>query len=302
MRGVMLKISMAMLAIPLVAPMIHAQRDIVRPSVPPEELRYGSDALQRLDYWRGAGKDAPLILFVHGGGWSRGDKRNAIGGEQVPHFTGAGYAFASVGYHLVPDAKVEDQAQDVADAIAFLIRDADRLNLDRRKIVLMGHSAGAHLAALVGTDPRYLERAGLKTDIVGGVVLLDGAGYDVARQMDDAGPFLRRMYNQAFGNDPVRQRALSPTLHAGKPNADSFLILHVNRADSRVQSEALGAALRSAGTPARVEEIVGENHMTLNRGLGAQGDQATALIDAFAGQVFAYKGDWKRPKLVPVRE
>src|SRR6185295_12265543 len=153
------------------------------------EIAYGGDARQRLDFTPAAGQSgAPLVLFIHGGAWSLGDK--AMAGHMAAHFHERGYAFASVDYRLVPDADPHQQAEDVAAAISRLIADAPRLGIDRARVMIMGHSAGAHLAALVGTDPSYLAAHHLPISAIGGVVLLDGAGYDVAAQMRFAGPLL----------------------------------------------------------------------------------------------------------------
>ena len=103
-------------------------------------------------------------MFVHGGGWSIGDKRTGAG-VKAAHFTAQGWAFASVNYRLVPGATVEQQANDIASAIAFARIHAAENGLDPDRIVVMGHSAGAHLAALVGTDPRYLKAAGVPTAV-----------------------------------------------------------------------------------------------------------------------------------------
>ena len=123
----------------------------------PQTLSYGSNPLQVLDFYRaqGTAKPAPLVLFVHGGGWKRGSKDNAAGGWKQIHYPASGYAYASINYRLVPDATVEQQAADVAAALAHLLTRADALGIDRTRVVLMGHSAGAHLVALVGTDERY---------------------------------------------------------------------------------------------------------------------------------------------------
>lgn len=123
--------------------------------------------------------------------------------------------------------------------------------------MLAGHSAGAHLSALVATDPQYLRRAGVGMERIKGVILLDGAAYDVPVQAGEGPGIMRPTYTQAFGTDPARQRALSPTLNAAAPNAPRFLILHVEREDGRRQSEALAAALRKAGTQAEVRALRG---------------------------------------------
>lgn len=255
-----------------------------------EQLRYGKDSLQDMDYWRADKRGAPLVLFVHGGGWKRGDKSNATGRAKIAHYHALGYAFASINYRLVPEATVEQQAQDVADALAFLRRQADALGFDPARIVLMGHSAGAHLVALVGTDMRYFERAGLRPDAVRGIVPLDGAAYDVAQQMTQAGPLMARTFAQAFGADSARQRALSPTLHAARPNAPGFLILHVDREDGKEQAEALAAALRKAGTPAEVAALEGKGlrgHMQINRSMGDPDYPGTPIVDRYLARLFA---------------
>ncbi|MBO9497969.1 MAG: alpha/beta hydrolase [Novosphingobium sp.] len=258
-----------------------------------QTLGYGSDRAQSLDFWRAdkARGPAPLVLFVHGGGWTRGSKDNATGRDKAPHYTAEGYNFASINYRLVPDATVEQEAQDVADAVASLVKRADALGIDRHRIVLMGHSAGAHLVALVGTDPRYLRAAGLSESDIAGIVPIDGAAYDVAAQMQaHAGPWISTMYGNAFGTDPARQRALSPTLQAAAPNAPAFLILHVQRPDGIEQSEALAAALRKGGTPVEIEGFPGtglRGHMTINRRLGDPDYAATGVVDAWLKKVFA---------------
>lgn len=250
------------------------------------EHSFGTDPLQKLDFWaaKDKAKPAPIVIFVHGGGWKRGDKRNATGAAKVTHFLEQGYAVASVNYRLVPAAKVEDQAADVATAFAWLRSNAARLNIDPARMVLMGHSAGAHLVALVGTDPRYARAAGFALSDIRGVIPLDGAAYDVAAQLADGGKFMQDTYAQAFGSDPARQKALSPTLHADGPNAPAFLILHVDRDDGKRQSEALGAALSKAGTPAQVTRIAGRGligHAEINRKLGQPDYPATPVVDAW---------------------
>ncbi len=250
------------------------------------EHSFGTDPLQKLDFWaaKDTAKPAPIVIFVHGGGWKRGDKRNATGAAKVTHFREQGYAVASVNYRLVPAAKVEDQAADVATAFAWLRSNAKRLNIDPARMVLMGHSAGAHLVALVGTDPTYSRAAGFALSDIRGVIPLDGAAYDVAAQMADGPGIMKDTYKQAFGSDPARQKSLSPTLHTAGPNAPAFLILHVDRDDGKRQSEGLGAALRTAGTPAQVTRIEGRGlvgHMEINRKLGQADYTATPIVDAW---------------------
>ncbi len=243
------------------------------------EMSFGSDPAQSFDLWTSVkGGKAPLVVFIHGGGWSIGDKRSGLG-EKHTHFTGIGYAFASLNYRLVPKVTPVEQAQDVAAALALLRKQP---GIDPDRIVIMGHSAGAHLAALVGTDPRYFAGAGVPMASVRGVILLDGAGYDVAKQMAAPANLVAAMYKAAFTTDPKRQAELSPAHHAAAPNADSWLIINdADRPDSQAQSDMLAAALTKAGARAERMPLSNTSHMLLNRNVGKAGDAETARIDAF---------------------
>ncbi len=275
------------------------------------EMAYGKDPLQKLDYWRpkkpGSPLESrsrnsspryywrpkkpgsPLVVFVHGGGWKRGDKSDSTG-QKASHFLDQGYGFASINYRLVPANTVEDEAQDVASALAYLIQQSDTLGFDKTKVVLMGHSAGAHLSALVGTDMQYLKKAGLNPKSLCGVIPLDGACYDVPRQIAEGGDFMQDTYVQAFGNDRFRQAALSPTHHAAAPNSPAFLILHVQRVDGTKQSRALGEALIKAGTKAEVRGFEGvglKGHAEINRRLGDPDYPATPVVDQWLKHRFS---------------
>ncbi len=255
-----------------------------------QALAYGADPLQAIDYWPGPSRDAPLVVFVHGGGWSRGDKRMMTGSDKLAHWHAQGYAVASVNYRLVPSATVEQEAGDVAAAVAYLKAHATTLGFDARRIALVGHSAGAHLVALIGTDPAYLRSAGLSFADIDGVVPLDGAAYDVPLQLGEGPRIMGRTYRQAFGDDAARQERLSPTAQAAAPNAPEFLILHVQRPDGVKQSEALGAALRRAGTAAEVRGFAGTGlagHAEINRRMGDPAYPATPVLDGFLARVFS---------------
>ncbi|MET3722179.1 alpha/beta hydrolase [Sphingomonas trueperi] len=281
----------------LAGPPVLAQQQVAPATpfafAPKRNLAYGAAPEQKLDYYpptvptRSA---PPLIVFVHGGGWEHGSKDNATGAAKIRHFTGEGYAFATINYRLVPGATVEQQAQDVAAALAWLVAHARELGFNPGRMVLMGHSAGAHLAALVGTDPRYMHAQDLMLDQLRGVVLLDGAAYDVPAQMAEAGRFMRPIYSEAFGSDPARQRALSPIAHTKGPNVLSFLILHVQREDGTRQSEALAKALRAEGSKVEVQGFEGQGlrgHVAMNRQLGEADYPATAVVDRWLSATFA---------------
>jgi arylformamidase len=252
------------------------------------EFAYGRDVKHRLDFIapKSAAGPVPLVVFIHGGGWSIGDK--AYGdAAKATYFTGRGYAYASLNYRLVPDATVEQQGADIAAGLAYLRANARTLGVDPDRIVIMGHSAGAHLAALVASDPAYLNAARVPMASVKGVILLDGAAYDVARQVADPRNKLPSMYKAAFGTDPKRHVALSPTKNAAGPNVADWLILPVaGRADSNEQSQNLATALRRGGSRVIVTPITNSSHMKINKDLGVVGDFATAQVERFVTVVF----------------
>ncbi len=253
---------------------------------------YGAHSRQTVDYFAAkgepqadlSGNPPPLVLFIHGGGWKFGDHKVSVV-NKPKHFTESGYAFASTGYRLLPDAPVEEQARDIGLAIAVLRGQADALGFDPDRIVLMGHSAGAHLAALVSTDPQY---AGDSFDAIQGVIPLDGAGYDIARNMASASGRAALLYADVFGDDPARQAALSPITHVGGPDAPHWLILYVaGRERSGDQSRLLAESLTSAGADAQTVAVPDTDHRQLNQNLGLSGDAATEQVDAFLARVFA---------------
>ena len=212
----------------------------------PQTIAYGTHSpAQSLDLYRPTTASSPLVMFVHGGGWTRGDKRGGvrIADALVP----AGYAVASVDTRMPPEGGVADEAQDVASAAAFLLAHAGQFGLDPNRFVLMGHSAGGHLVALVATDPSYARTAGLDMRHLSAVVTLDGV-FDVTSQNERT---------EVFGADPRVRSALSPVSHVreiiGHP---VFCLLHedtIPRFGS--QADAFAAALRGAGQTV-VETVV----------------------------------------------
>lgn len=109
--------------------------------------------LQRLDVYTPADGAAPypVVVIIHGGGWTVGDKRGELPLSAIPGFLGLGYAVASVNYRLAPDAAFPAQLLDVKAAVRYLRANAALLQLDPDRFAAVGESAGAHLAALLGT-------------------------------------------------------------------------------------------------------------------------------------------------------
>ena len=251
-----------------------------RATAAPEEIAYGEDRRQRLDVYPRPGLNgAPILMFVHGGGWSFGDKSavNALPGFAERH----GWLLASAGYRLAPQVDAGGCAQDVADAVAWMLQNAAKYGGDPKRFYLMGHSAGAQIVALVGIDPQYLRAHGLKPSDLAGVIALDGAGYDAAAELDELKdhPLMRKMYERAFG---LRAADLSATrlVRAGVAYPP-FLILYTDRDSARRRSDELVGRLHAVGGNAADYLALGKNHMQINHDLGVGGDPEGARVARF---------------------
>jgi acetyl esterase/lipase len=248
-------------------------------------LAYGPEARQGLElFTRVNSGRSPLIVYVHGGGWSTGSPKDGARGSQPDHFTSRGYAYATVAYRFVPAVTVEQQLSDIAEAIAYLRRLPE---VQPDSIVLIGHSSGAHLAALLATDPAYLGAANVPFEAVRGVVLLDPAALDVSPFMAGGGGAIDRYYRPAFGSSPERWSALSPIKHLAEPNAPAWAVFYdANNMAAAMQGADLAAGLIGAGADARLENVNGTSHLRLNNEIGQPGDRTTISIDTFLTRLF----------------
>jgi len=260
----------------------------VRAIRPTRSVLFGSHQRQRVDIYEPEGvvEPLPLILFVHGGGWRTGDNKYVQG--KPAFYNEKDYFFASTGYRLLPDHPVEDQAADIGAALQALVGQASSIGFDPSRVVIMGHSSGAHLAALVASDPKY---AGEAFGSIRGAVLLDSAGYDVVQHLEDADFGTKRVYEEAFGYGEERQRALSPITHVGAPDAPNWLALYVGeREATKTQAQSFVNALVEAGAFASAVPIESTDHSRLSREIGTEaGAVQTEAIDAFLKRVFPVK-------------
>lgn len=250
--------------------------DRPRPERVLADLAYGPDPKQRLDvHLPDAPHAAPILVMVHGGAWAIGDKAaDGVVDGKVAHWLPRGWIFVSVGYRLLPAAAPLEQADDVARALAHVQAHAAEWGGDPNAVVLMGHSAGAHLAALLAADPAIAKRAGARPWAA--TVALDSAVYDVPAMM--TAPHLK-LYDRAFGTDPAGWRAAS-TLDriAGRP-APLLLVCSTRRDTSCSQARRFASAVESRGGRAEVFPTP-QTHLEINRDLGAANPE-TAAVDAF---------------------
>jgi acetyl esterase/lipase len=262
---------------------------------------------QSLDLYLPAGAKGklPLVAFVHGGFWRESDDGYSIGHALAQALLPSGVAVALIRYPLAPRHKFPAQAEDVAQALAYLQRVAGQYGLNPKRVFLMGHSAGAHLAGLVALDGRYLRDAGAPAGAVAGVIAVSGI-YDLG----PAGPIARRageLIVPVFGNDARAHRAASPVSHAR--SAPPFLVLSAESDFDGFQIDArrFAARLRAAGN-GDVQEIVvqGVDHFTIFKSFSGARSVLRDLVLSFTGagsldpfhaELWAARRRWQDPPL-----
>jgi acetyl esterase/lipase len=241
------------------------------------DISYGFDARHRMDvYIPPQAENAPVILMVHGGAWRFGDKgMRRVHENKVRHWLSRGYIFVSTNYRLVPDTDVLGQADDVARALAFVQKEAPGWGGDASQVLLMGHSAGAHLVALVLADPAIADEQGAQAAVTGGV-LLDSGALDLVSIME--APHYR-LYDRAFGDDPGFWRSASPLHRLRGVPAPMLVVCSTRRSDACPPSHDFASAAIDLGGRAEVLELP-LGHSEINEELGRPGGYTDA-VDEF---------------------
>lgn len=241
-----------------------------------KDVAYGSDAKQTMDvYIPPQVQNAPVIFMVHGGAWSFGKKDfYRVVDNKLAHWSPKGYILISINYRMIPEADPSVQADDVRSALAFAQRHAAEWGGDNKQFILMGHSAGAHLIALVAAEPAKAAQAGIIT--WAGAVLLDSGALNVPQIMQNKH---YPLYDKAFGSDPEFWRKVSPTLVMNTRIPPVLAVCSTKRETSCAQAEQYAAQAQSFGTRA---EVLKENltHGDINAELGKAADY-TAAVDQF---------------------
>ncbi|MGZ5156640.1 MAG: alpha/beta hydrolase [Caldimonas sp.] len=245
------------------------------------DLAYGNAARQRVDVYLPAPGNAPphgapILVMVHGGAWMLGDKTSrGVVGAKLGHWVAKGWILVSVNNRLWPEAEPLAQAEDVARALAFVQRHAAAWGGDAKRLVLMGHSAGAHLVALLGASPELASRSGAAR--WAGTVALDSAALDLAALMQRRHA---RFYDRVFGADPEAWRAASPAERLAADATPMLLVCSSLRADDSCgQAERFAARANALGAFARVRREA-LSHGAVNAELGRPGAY-TEDVDAF---------------------
>ncbi len=140
------------------------------------DLMYGDSTGERLDLFPTRTPGGPLLVFIHGGWWRSLDKSDFS--MIAPAFTAAGVNVALTNYTLAPGASMEEIVQQQLRALAWLYRNVEKYDIDPQRIVVAGHSAGAHLAAMMMAAQWPVYAADLPADMIKAGVLASGL-YDL---------------------------------------------------------------------------------------------------------------------------
>jgi acetyl esterase/lipase len=207
----------------------------------------------------------PAVLYVHGGGWTAGDKRAGAGTQLIPELVSRGYLVAAINYRLAPDYKIPDQIGDVKCAVRYLREKAALYGIDPRRIGAVGGSAGGHLVALLGASDTDAKLEGLggygsQSSRVQAVVDLFGPADLPTMFKSAASPQIQRLFG---ATDPYSEtvKKVSPVTHITRDDPP-FLILHGDN-DTTVpleQSQILHEQLTAAGVNSTLVVVQNAGH------------------------------------------
>ena len=270
--------------------------------LPPEQIEldvpyWDGDAREvgdkhRLDFFRPAASAEagwPILVFVHGGGWTTGDRALTVSGRDVYRnigrfFAARGVGVAVISYRLQPQASWREQLDDVGAALRWVYAHAERIGADPNAIFLSGHSAGAHLATYVVLDEERLEALGVPPSSLCGLILVSGAAFDLTDARTWELGASRSYYEERFrGADPSDRwlHDASPVRFA-RQSSPPALILYAGSESEELkrQSQVLHEALVAAGGSSRLLRVPGEGHQRILLTLSRADKVATpAMLD-----------------------
>jgi len=242
--------------------------------------------MQKLDLYAPRDvKNAPVIVFVHGGEWARGDKSNVS--VKPKYFNSKGVIFISLNYRLSTTDKHPAQVDDISSALRWTRDNIEKLGGDPKKILLIGHSAGCHMVTLVGLDAQYLAKVGMKPGDLAGVISWSGGAFDLPEKVAQGGMYADFIHKN-FGDDTKDWSAASPMAHIadGKPQP-KFLFANAEQGNpqSKVATDKMVKLINDAGGSAQEILLAGKTHFTAIHEMGMENDATGSQFMQFMHQV-----------------
>jgi acetyl esterase/lipase len=274
--GVYAALGSALLLAP--AGRLHAQTPAVtvRPDldyVPTAEYAGKKD---RLDVYAPPGATGvPVVVSIHGGALREGDKsQEAFVGQLLAK---AGFVAVVINYRLSPGVMHPAHVEDAAHAVAWARTNAGKYGGDPRKLFVIGHSAGAYLAALLTTDPKYLAPYQMSALDLKGVVPVSAFFYVERTGVAPARP------KDVWGTDPAAWPAASPAAYLRKESPPMLLLYADGDADWRRQQQAdFQSDMKKAGASnIETRMITGRDHSSIWGRMKNANDETAAAIIAF---------------------
>ncbi len=230
------------------------------------DIAYGNDDLQKLDIYAPRGQKAlkPVLIFVHGGGWQRGDKKMAK--DHGKFYADQGIILVSVNYRLAPKDLHPAQAIDTAAAVKWVYDHISDYGGDKNNIYISGHSAGAHLVGLIGTDNKYLATHNLSPTMFKAVFPNDTGSFDFNDPIEKGARIVQPKIDETFGTDPVGLAEASPITYARSNKSFPHFVMFVTaeRPDAVRQTKAFDDALKGSGAQSEMHVIDGNSHREMN--------------------------------------
>lgn len=223
-------------------------------------------------------ENAPVVLFVHGGGFRGSDKAyyKDLGEKPAWFTTEMGYVFVSTNFRFLPDGGYPGSVQDVASALDWISDNIEAYGGDPDNIILMSHATGNLPAALIGTDESFLAARGNSLDLLKGIICIDGGFFDL-RGMEGG------VAQRALPPGEQYRTAASAVTHIDPAkNIPPFLIIYGgDNPGTRQQSDDMAEALHQSGFRAETFEFPSKDHFTVNEHIGVPGDATTIVVERF---------------------
>ncbi len=276
MNNIAFRIGLALVLFSLIAKQGMSQEYKVKivKNIPYYEDKDADSEKHKLDIYvpKGA-KNFPVLFFIHGGGWQKGSRQK---------FAKLGKTFAARGgvitvcpsYRLTPKVKHPGHIEDVAKAFAWTHENIEKYGGSKENIFVSGHSAGGHLAGLLGTDASYLRKNKLDLNAIQGVIPVSGVFHISPGRMVSV-----------FTKDPEKCKQASPITHVNK-NCPPFFIIYAEK-DINGSFIDFHNALKKAKVPSEYKEFEGRNHGSVIHNVQKDGD---VVFNAMMGFIRRHNG------------
>jgi hypothetical protein len=245
-----------------------------------KNVAYGADRAQSFDVYLPAHPNhAPILFMVHGGGWRHGDKdMGRVVDNKVARWLPKGIIFVTANYRMDDAVTPVMEADDVAAALVKVQQLAPSWGGDPDNVILMGHSAGAHLVTLINSAPEIATGKGARK--WRGTVSLDSGAMNVPQIMNARH---LKLYDEAFGKDPAAWEAASPYHRLTGPTQPILGICRQRSLESCPQNRALARKVTELGGKMDVQPEA-MTHGEINSELGLPGAY-TERVEAFMRQL-----------------